>query len=104
MEREGSALDDLKRLDAQRLLLLRDALRQDQAETVNYLRMENPRVVQLLKAMRADQLWAVCRSATSVGVFRIDESKAFEDLLQQCSSQQGADAVDALRMALHKAS
>lgn len=102
MEREGSALDNLKRLDALRLAYMREALRNNQAEAVAYLRMTNPRVVQLLKSMSADQLLQVAELAVDVGVFFIDETKPFEDILQKACTTSGLDAVDSLRVALNR--
>lgn len=82
--------------------LIRDALRDNQAEATAYLRMTNPRIVQLLKSMSADQLWQVEKLAREVGLFYVDESKPLEEILQKVCTAGGLDAIDSLRVALNK--
>lgn len=98
-----SALDELRVLDGQRLMLIRSALREDQAAAVNYLKLSNPKLVQLLKTMSPEQMFQLASVTEAVGLFRIDDSPAVQATLSKLAESSGAiGPIDAVAIALQK--
>lgn len=90
-----SKLDELRELDAMRLMAIREALREDTAEAVAYLGIRNERIGQLLKTMSPVELKQVWSTLGPSGLFRMEEGAALEAValsVQHGRQSAGADS------------